>query len=895
MKHLNTVSAQHPESLSASAPALWLMGIAALFMAVGAIALHLANALNGLMPGLSSLELGTLCAGWSAAWGGALVYFRRRHPEADLLLLPPIALLTGLGLLLQARLAPGFLNRQVLWLIVGVALMCGISSIHTLTRLLRRYRYTLLVGGLLLLAATLLFGVNPSGFGARLWLGGILGYYFQPSELLKLLLLIYLAAYLADTREIPGNARRGLALWPPVLGPMLLMIGLALVLLAWQEDLGAALLFYLAALAMLYLAWGRIAHVLMGILMFVPVAVLGAMLSDRVALRASIWLNPWAPEQADRAFQILQSLFAVAAGGLFGQGLGLGRPDLIPVVHSDFVYAALVNEFGVAGAIAVLALLAWFLQRSLRLARHSAAPFETLLAGGIAAWIGIQSWVIIGGNLKLIPLTGVTLPFLSYGGSSLVTLMATVGLLLNISIPHPVPASLPLSKRGVSSLHHNILGLGNGLVLLLVICALDTGFWAVMRADTLRNYPTNPHRILAEMRIQRGRILDRRGVILADITVNSRGYVERTYPIPEAAPVVGYATLEYGTEGIESACDVALRGDVGRSAWTAAQDQLLQRATQGADVRLTLDARIQQKAQQLLTQHTGAILLVDSHTGALLALASAPTFAPDAVANNWNSLREDPTSPLLNRATQAPVQPGGALQTVIVVAAMEQNLPEAQLTQSLSAPVVWNNYSLTCRSAPGEPSWESALAAACPAPFAAAGKVLSTEQLAELFKRWGLTTAPALELPVIVADWDMQNANPVMEALGQGELLVTPLQMAGVVATVANNGARPPLHLLETSQPGCPSVPIYAMPVISSADAIRLRNSWSRWGEVAGHLSTALAGPERTLTWFLGINSTELPRFAVVVLLENAAAPDEAAVIGRQLLDIAVAPSNGSP
>ncbi|MDX9954698.1 MAG: FtsW/RodA/SpoVE family cell cycle protein [Anaerolineae bacterium] len=893
MNEREAIGASRTETATASV--LWLMGIAALFMAVGAITLYLANALHGMVPGISPLKLGALYAGWLVAWGGALLYLRYRHPEADLLLLPPVALLTGLGLLLQARLAPGFLDRQILWLLAGVGIMCATSSIHTLTRLLRRYRYTLLVGGLLLLAATLLFGVNPSGAGARLWLGGLFGFYFQPSELLKLLLLIYLAAYLADRRELPENAPRRLALWPPVLGPMLLMLGLALVLLAWQEDLGAALLFYLSALAMLYLAWGRIAHVLVGVLMFVPVALAGAQLSARVALRASIWLNPWAPEQADRAFQILQSLFAVAAGGLFGQGLGLGRPDLIPVVHSDFVYAAVVNEFGVAGAIAVLALLAWFLQRSLRLARHSAAPFETLLAGGIAAWIGIQTWVIIGGNLKLIPLTGVTLPFLSYGGSSLVTLMIAVGLLLNISIPHPLPASLPLGKRGLTSLHRNILGLGNGLLALLTICALDTGYWAVLRADALRDYPTNPHRILAEMRIHRGRILDRRGGILADIVVDPRGYVERTYPAPEAAPVVGYATLEYGAEGIEGACDNALRGDVGRTTWTAAQDQLLQRAAQGSDVRLTLDARMQQQAQQLLEQREGAILLVDSHTGAILALASAPTYDPATVAASWDTLREDPTSPLLNRATQAPVQPGGALQTLIVAVALEQDLPEAQLVQSLAAPVVWNDYVLTCRTSPGAPSWESALASACPAPFAAAGKALSAEQLAELFARWGLSTAPKLELPVIVADWNAADVDPIMEALGQGNLLVTPLQMAGVVATLANDGVRPPLHLLETAQPGCPTSPTGQTPVLAVAHAIRLRNSWSRWGEAVGHLSTALAGPERTLTWFLGINSPELPRFAVVVLLENAADPAEAAEIGEQLLGIAVAPPNGAP
>ncbi len=859
-------------------------------MTVGIATLHLAGVSGTLTPAPTSMGLLRLFLGWVFAWSGALIYLVRRQLHVDLLLLPPIALLTGWGLLLQARLAPGFVERQTVWLVVGVVLMCFLSSINTLTRLLRRYRYTLLVGGLFLLATTLLFGVNPSGFGARLWLGA-LGLYFQPSELLKLLLIIYLAAYLADRREIPGSTHRQRTLWPAVLGPMLLMIGLALVLLAWQEDLGAALLFYLAALAMFYLAWGRIEHMLAGIIMFVPVALGGAMLSARVAIRASIWLDPWAPEQADRAFQILQSLFAVAAGGLFGQGFGLGRPDLIPVVHSDFVYSALVNEFGLAGAIAMLAILAWLIQRSLRLAERSQAPFEALLAGGIASWIGIQSWVIIAGNLKLIPLTGVTLPFLSYGGSSLVTLLAAVGMLLNISMPHPFPANLPLALSSTTPpLRRTILGLARGLLLLLVICALNTGYWAITRADALRNYPTNPHRILAEMRIQRGRILDRRGEIMADIIISQRGYVTRSYPVPEGAPVVGYATLEYGADGVEATCDSALRGDIGRTAWTAARDRLLQRSIQGTDVRLTLDARLQQRAQTLLADYEGAIILVDSHTGAILTLASAPTYDPATVAEAWDTLREDPASPLLNRATQAPAQPGGALQTIIMAAAIEQALPETSLTQALAAPIAWNGYTLSCRTTPVESGWEGALAGACPAPFAAAGRAVGVTHITEVFSRWGLTTAPPLEAPVIIADWDSQNVDPVMEALGQGDLLVTPLQMAGVVATLANDGIRPPLHVLETSHPGCPTVPTTPTPILDASIATQLRNAWPRWGEISGHLSTALAGAGRTLTWFLGVNSPELPRFAIVVLLENAQDPQVAVSIAEKVLQMAVAP-----
>jgi len=335
---------------------------------------------------------------------------------------------------------------------------------------------------------------------------------------------------------------------------------------------------------------------------------------------------------------------------------------------------------------------------------------------------------------------------------------------------------------------------------------------------------------------------------------------------------------------------------LGRTAWVAAREQLLQQAPQGADIRLTLDARLQQQAQALLAQQQGAIVLMDSHSGEILALASAPTYDPATVAENWDSLREDPTSPLLNRVTQAPVQPGGALQTLITAAALERGLSTATFTPTFAAPVMWNGHTLTCRTAPGDDTWEAALASACPAPFAAAGQMLGAASLAEVFARWGLTTAPALELPVLVAEWDAENVTPLMEALGQGELLVTPLQMAGVVAALANDGVRPPLHLLEKSQPGCPEPPAAATRLLDATLAVRLRTAWPSWtGDAVGHLSTALAGPGRTLSWFLGINSAKLPRFAVVVLLENAADPEIAADIGAQLLHAAVAPPAAAP
>ncbi|HOU12410.1 MAG TPA: FtsW/RodA/SpoVE family cell cycle protein [Anaerolineae bacterium] len=863
----------------------FLIGIAACFVILGAVALYFAAP----TPALTPWHLTALVLGWGTAWGITFALLHKRLPDADPFILPIVSLLTGWGLLVLARLAPAFLLRQILWLGVSCMALCVVALLPTLPRLLRRYRYTLLAAGLLLLGATFFFGVNPSGYGQQLWLGGF-GIYYQPSELLKLLLVIYLASYLSDRRDMLQQKSGSRVLWMAIFGPMLTMVGLALLLLGWQQDLGGALLFYLTFVAMLYLAWGKGWHVAVSLLLFAPVAVAGYALSSRVALRVSIWLNPWAPEQADRAFQILQSLFALAAGGLFGEGLGQGLPTLIPAVHTDFVYAALVEEFGLTGAIGLTILLGLLIYRGIVLAQKAAAPFESLLAGGIAALFAIQTWVIAGGNAKLIPITGVTLPFLSYGGSSLLTVFVATGLLLNISTPHPEPITLSLVKPDTLPLPKTAARLGRVLLLLLTSVVISTGVWSVLRADELRGYLTNPRRILAESRIRRGRILDRNGVVLADIAVDEAGYVTRTYPVPEAAPVLGYTTLQYGDAGIEAACDARLRGEIGRTPWQNVQAGLLHQVPVGREVRLTIDARLQQAAQQLLAGYQGAAVLVDARTGEILALATSPIYDPSTVAEDWENLSNAPDAPLLNRATQGLAQPGAILQTVLLDAAMQDGAlpaPELPLTVSVSA----NGETVTCAQIPVDNTWKSALNAACPAPFAALGTQLGTTQLAKKLTRWGLTDAPILEIPTVAADWDPAGADAVREAVGQGNLLVTPLQMVSVAATVGNDGQRTTLHLLAKPFNGCTAMAAIAnVRVTTPESAAQILNAWPRYGETVGHIGDALAGPNRTQTWFIGLNSAKVPRYAVAVLIDNAPQRQIPAQIGKRLLEQAVNP-----
>ncbi|MBN1285257.1 MAG: FtsW/RodA/SpoVE family cell cycle protein [Anaerolineae bacterium] len=391
---------------------------------------------------------------WSVCAAAGHRVLSRRLPARDPFIFPVVMLLTGWGLSLVDRLAPAFAARQVLWAAFGVIALIVVISRPRILRLLRRYPYTWLVLGTSLLMFTVIFGVNPTGYGARLWLN-VLGLgYFQPSEVLKILLVVYLASYLAahGDRLRTETVRLGPARVPSpaVMGPLLTMWGISCVVLVWQRDLGTAALFLLVFLAMLYVATGQRSYVLAG-LGLLAIAVLAAyFLFDVVKLRVDIWLNPW-PESQGRAYQIVQSLLAFAAGGVIGEGAGLGAPGYIPVVHSDFVFAALAEEWGLAGALAVVGCFGLLATRGLRIAAcHAEAErrFNALLAAGLSATLAAQALLIMGGVLKIVPLTGVTLPFVSYGGSSLLGSFVLVGLLLLLSGPSPPePAPEPLARK----------------------------------------------------------------------------------------------------------------------------------------------------------------------------------------------------------------------------------------------------------------------------------------------------------------------------------------------------------------------------------------------------------------------------------------------------------------
>lgn len=371
------------------------------------------------------------------AYVAAHVVVRRFARQADPLVLPLVAGLNAVGLAAIYRLSPrGFGATQVTWTALGLTCFALTLVFVRDYRMLARYKYILGFAGI----ALLLLPMTPVGAvvnGARLWVK-VGGFQFQPAELSKICLVAFFAGYLADRKELLAIATKRIAgLHVPDFkhfGPLLVMWGVSLAVMFYERDLGSSLLFFSIFLLMLYVATSRIVYTAFGAVLFVGGAFVGYQAFSHVQSRVQVWLDVFDPELIQGpSYQLAQSLFALATGGLFGTGLGQGRPDLIPVAETDFIFAVVGEELGLVGTVAVLLTFMLLVGRGLRVALQARDDFGQLLAAGLTFILGLQTIIILGGVTRLMPLTGITLPFMSYGGSSILSNFILVALLVRIS------------------------------------------------------------------------------------------------------------------------------------------------------------------------------------------------------------------------------------------------------------------------------------------------------------------------------------------------------------------------------------------------------------------------------------------------------------------------------
>jgi len=408
---------RHERTLLLIAGVIMLNGILAVSLTLGAVDYSIIGATCGLIITFIVINI---------------VLDKAGH-AGDPLFLPLAALLIGIGLTTILRLKPNLFLLQEMW--VGVGLICFLISAFVGRRLeqVAKYKYVCGFFGVCLLLIAILFGIDIGGHKSWVIIGPIR---FQPSEFAKMFIVLFLAGYLSERRELITLATKHygpLVLpHPRFIAPLIAVWGIGMAMFILQRDMGAALLYFGIAIIMTYMVNGKLSFVVIGLIFFLLGSVVCYKLYSHIQTRVDIWLNPWADPNG-AAYQIVQSLFAFGSGGIMGSGLTYGFPAMIPEVHTDFIFAAIGEEMGFVGAGAVIIIYIIMVWRAFHVALLSTKPFSMLVAGGLAASMALQIFLIIGGVTKFFPLTGITLPFISYGGSSIVANFILLGILFAIS------------------------------------------------------------------------------------------------------------------------------------------------------------------------------------------------------------------------------------------------------------------------------------------------------------------------------------------------------------------------------------------------------------------------------------------------------------------------------
>lgn len=428
----------------------WLLGFAV------AITLAAQCIVDLTVTGSLRAELATFGIWFTALWTVAHLVVRRFAPYADPLLLPCVAVLTGLGLVMIHRLdiadtgARADAPVQLVWATIGLALFIAVLLVVRDHRLLARYAYILMLLGLVLLAIPAVLPASISEvYGAKIWIR-VAGFSIQPGEFAKICLVVFFAAYLVDKRDVLALAsRKVMGLEFPRgrdLGPVLVVWVVSILVLVFERDLGSSLLLFGIFVVMLYVATERASWVVIGLVLFAGGATLAYRAFAHVQARVDTWLDPFAYYDGS-GYQVAQSLFGLGTGGLFGAGLGGGRPDAVPIAKSDFIGSAIGEELGLFGLAAVIMVYLILVERGLRTSLIVRDPFGKLLAAGLSFAVAWQLFVVLGGVTGLLPLTGLTTPFLAYGGSSLVANFGLVALLVRISDAARRPAAPHVTQQ----------------------------------------------------------------------------------------------------------------------------------------------------------------------------------------------------------------------------------------------------------------------------------------------------------------------------------------------------------------------------------------------------------------------------------------------------------------
>lgn len=892
--------------------------------------------------------------GLFAAFAAAHIGVRIFAPGADPATLPVVFTLSGIGITFVTRLQPDASLGQVIFLFLGVALMVGTLAVVKNLEVIKRYKYVLGIAGIILLVLPMFIGTEI--YGSKLWIK-IGGFQFQPGEFAKVLIVLFLAGYLAENRELLSISNRTvLGIKFPrlrLLYPLFIVWGVCLLVVAFERDLGSALLFYTIFLIMLYVATGRVSYVIIGLALLAIGAFGMYQIMSHVQVRVAIWLDPFSDAQ-NLGYQIVQSLFSLADGGLAGVGIGKGMADIIPVVASDMIFAAIGEEMGLLGGSAVLLLFMLFAVRGLTTAARAKSDLAAFSAAGLTAAISFQAFTIVGGVTKLIPLTGVTLPFMSQGGSSLLASFVIVGLLLRAGdeatgrSTEIANTSTDLASAGyrttvrgshmrrpaLDTPESGLLGrvaLANRLTrtvfLFTALFAVLIGnitYIQVIKASEYQDMPSNNHTINKARYIKRGSIITADGLTLAESIQQADGTYARSYPNGNlAAHVVGYYSQQYGTMGIENTQNDTLTGSKDYSSWQNALNSLAGISEPGNSVQLTIDSRIQRAAEQALAGRVGAIVALDPRSGAVLAWASAPTFDNtniQAAIEDANASGGADTS-MYDRATLALYTPGSTFKVLTLASAIENGLATLDTTYDSPGRMEIGGADVVSigERGHGTISLAKAFALSSNTVFGQVADGLGAEKLVATARAFGYgqqlgldftTAASVMPNPEEMTEWELAWAG-AGQPVGQGHTpgpQATVMQNALMAATIANNGIA--MNPYVVSQILAPDGTVLKTTrgrslgqAVSSGTAAQVKQAMldvvqNGTGsaaaiagvKVAGKTGTAETNNANANSTFVGFAPYDTPTVAIAVVIEqNAKGEESAAAVGGQVLRAALA------
>ena len=892
--------------------------------------------------------------GLFAAFAAAHIGVRIFAPGADPAILPIVFTLSGIGITFVTRLQPDASLGQVIYLFLGVALMVGTLAVVKNLEVVKRYKYVLGFAGIILLVLPMFIGTEI--YGSKLWIK-IGGFQFQPGEFAKVLIVLFLAGYLAENRELLSISNRTvLGIKFPrlrLLYPLFIVWGVCLLVVAFERDLGSALLFYTIFLIMLYVATGRVSYVIIGLALLAVGAFGMYQIMSHVQVRVAIWLDPFSDAQ-NLGYQIVQSLFSLADGGLAGVGIGKGMADIIPVVASDMIFAAIGEEMGLLGGSAVLLLFMLFAVRGLTTAARAKSDLAAFSAAGLTAAISFQAFTIVGGVTKLIPLTGVTLPFMSQGGSSLLASFVIVALLLRAgdeatgrsteianTSTDLATAGYRTTVRGshmrrpaLDTPESGLLGrvaLANRLTrtvfLFTALFAVLIGnitYIQVIKASEYQDMPSNNHTINKARYIKRGSIITADGLTLAESIQQADGTYARSYPNGNlAAHVVGYYSQQYGTMGIENTQNDTLTGSKDYSSWQNALNSLAGISEPGNSVQLTIDSRIQRAAEQALAGRVGAIVALDPRNGAVLAWASAPTFDNtniQAAIEAANASGGADTS-MYDRATLALYTPGSTFKVLTLASALENGLATLDTTYDSPGRMEIGGADVVSigERGHGKISLAKAFALSSNTVFGQVADGLGAEKLVATARAFGYgqqlgldftTAASVMPNPEEMTEWELAWAG-AGQPVGQGHTpgpQATVMQNALMAATIANNGIA--MNPYVVSQILAPDGTVLKTTrgrslgqAVSSGTAAQVKQAMldvvqNGTGsaaaiagvKVAGKTGTAETNNANANSTFVGFAPYDTPTVAIAVVIEqNAKGEESAAAVGGQVLRAALA------